>query len=496
MAEHVLEPGQTVDGFTLAERLHTGGMAILWRVTHPAHPEPLIMKVPRLRSIDDPAAIVGFEVEQMILPTLTGSHVPRFVAAGDFTEQPYIVMQHVEGDSLRPLLDAAPLPVEQIAPLMAKVALALHDLHLQHIVHLDIKPSNIMRTPQGDVVLVDFGLARSDFLPDLLAEQLRVPMGTGPYIAPEQVLGVRDDPRSDLFALGVMMYHLTTGERPFGFPKSVRGLRRRLWRDPVPPKGLRKDTPPWLQEIILRCLEVRPDRRYASAAQLAQDLQQPQAVALTERATRTRADSRLTVLRRWLSAQNPSNLVSQSRAVSRQLAAAPIVMAAVDLSQEWEGLADALRAVTRQIIAIAPEARLSCVTVLKTHRIATDSHLDEAGRNVHVQKLVALKHWARPLFAGTRASVAEERVTCHVLEAPDPAAALLDYAQTNKVDHIVIGSRGAGSMRRYLGSVSAAVAAQAPCSVTIVRIPDDGRPLLSERVSALQPDEAAPSAAT
>ncbi|KPF67173.1 serine/threonine protein kinase [beta proteobacterium AAP99] len=486
MADQPLEPGQVVDGFTLHERLHTGGMAVLWRVTHPAQPGPLIMKVPRLKTIDDPAAIIGFEVEQMILPTLSGSHVPKFIADGDFTAQPYIVMQHIEGDSLRPLLDSAPHTADRIAPLMAKVALALHDLHQQHVVHLDIKPSNIMLTPEGEVVLVDFGLARSDFLPDLLAEQLRVPMGTGPYIAPEQVMRVRNDPRSDLFALGVMMYHLATGKRPFGFPKSVRGLRKRLWRDPVPPKAIRKDIPPWLQEIILRCLEVRPDRRYASAAQLAQDLQNPQTVALTERAARAHADSSLVVLRRWLRAQNLASLVSQSQAVSRQLAAAPIVMAAVDLSHEWEDLAEALRAVTRQVIAIAPEARLSCVTVLKTHRIATDSHLDEEGRNVHVQKLVALKHWARPLFSGDRPSVSEERVTCHVLEGPDPAAALLDYAQTNKVDHIVIGSRGAGSIRRYLGSVSAAVAAQAPCSVTIVRIPEDGRPLLSERVATLQ----------
>uniref|UniRef100_UPI003F684081 protein kinase domain-containing protein n=3 Tax=Pseudomonadota TaxID=1224 RepID=UPI003F684081 len=76
-------------------------------------------------------------------------------------------------------------------------------------------------------------------------------MGTGPYMSPEQVQFVRNDPRSDLFALGVMLYHLATGERPFGQPSSVRGLRRRLYVDPVPPRAIRPELPPWLQEIIL-----------------------------------------------------------------------------------------------------------------------------------------------------------------------------------------------------------------------------------------------------
>src|SRR5207237_7821580 len=114
----------------------------------------------------------------------------------------------------RPRLDQAPLPVPEIADIGAKVAAALHDLHRQHVVHLDVKPSNIMFRPSGEAVLIDFGLSRHDRLPDLLEEEFELPMGTAPYMSPEQVQFIRNDPRSDLFALGVMLYHLTTGERP------------------------------------------------------------------------------------------------------------------------------------------------------------------------------------------------------------------------------------------------------------------------------------------
>jgi len=246
-----LHEGMVIDGFLLKQKLHTGGMATLWDVVRAdGQPRPgdgdgpLIMKIPRIKGGEDPATIVGFEVEQMVMPVLKGPHVPRFVAKGDFIRQPYIVMEHIPGVSLRPRLDEAPLPPSEVAHIGAQVAVALHALHKQHVVHLDIKPSNILFRPDGTVVLVDFGLSRHDQLPDLLEEEFCLPMGTGPYISPEQVQFVRNDPRSDLFALGVMLYHLSTGERPFGQPNTVSGLRKRLYTDPVPPRTIRPDLPP------------------------------------------------------------------------------------------------------------------------------------------------------------------------------------------------------------------------------------------------------------
>ena len=455
------EPGQVIGGFRLDEHLHQGGMATLWRVTHPDHSLRLIMKIPLLGWGEEAGNIVSFEAEQMILPRLSGPHVPRFIAA-DFSEQPYLVMELIQGSSLKPHLERLPLPVAEVAALGARVATALHAVHRQQVNHLDLKPSNVMIRPSGEAVLIDFGLSRHDQLPDLLAEATLLPVGTAPYIAPEQVLGIRTDPRSDLFALGVMLYFFTTGERPFGIPSSRRKLRARLYRDPRPPASLRPDCPPWLQEVILRCLEVDPAERYQSGAQLAFALQNPEQVHLTGRASRARRDPLRMVMRRW--AGGRQTRAAPPPTISAQLARAPIILAAVDLTPEMEDLAEALRITVRRILDIEPGARLACVNVLKTSRLSVDILEDSQGRNLHVQRLVELRAWARPL------GLTADRVSFHVIEAPDPAAALLEYVGRNDVDHVVIGARGSSPVRRYLGSVSSQVVAEAPCSVTVVRV--------------------------
>ena len=470
-----LQPGQVIDGFLLEVRSHQGGMAALWRVTKVGSndPLPLIMKVPRIMGGDDPTTIVGFEVEQMILPALSGVHVPRFIAKGDFTQQPYIVMERVAGDSLKPRFDAAPLAIDEVVLIGAKVATALHDLHRQHVIHLDVKPSNIMFRPDdgsagaGAAVLIDFGLSRHDHLPDLLEEEFELPMGTGPYMSPEQVLFVRNDPRSDLFALGVMLYHLTTGERPFGAPTSVRGLRTRLYRDPVPPRALRPDCPPWLQELILSCLEVQPGQRPQSGAQLAFDLQHADQVVLTERAERSARRGGMQAARRWFAAMGAEPAADASAVA--QTARSQILMAAVDVSGADATLLTNVRSTVLRLLHTEPGTRLACVAVMKTNRIGMDDLRDADGSSKHVNLLVQLKHWARPVLQALAPGEPDGRVTFHVLEAPDPAGAIIEFGRKNHVDHIVMGARGSGGLRRHLGSVSAKVSAEADCTVTVVR---------------------------
>jgi nucleotide-binding universal stress UspA family protein len=478
MAAHDLTEGQVIDGFRLDRALDPGGMANFWRVSRAGPADgagggaefPMVMKVPLLRRGEDPITIVGFEVEQMILARLSGAHVPRFIAAGDF-EQPYIVMEFVAGRSLKTLLDETPLPSEEVAAIGAKTAYALHDVHRQRVIHLDLKPSNVILRDDA-AVLIDFGLSRHDQLPDLIAEEFEGAVGTGPYIAPEQVLGDRGDPRSDIFSLGVILYFLATGERPFGEPQREAEWRRRLWRDPQPPRWWNKKVPPWLQEIILRCLEIDPADRYATAAQLAFDLQHPAEVALTRRAARQSRDGIGMVAMRWCRARNARPV--RRKSIAGQLSRAPIIMAAIDLAPEAERLADALATTVGRLLATEPEARVTCVNVLKTARLALDPLEDAEGRNPHLQRLVELKHWAR------RLAVAGDRITYHVLESTDPAAAVIEYASNIQVDHIVIGARGSSTLRRYLGSVSAQVVAEAPCTVTVVRSPHrNGQPAVA-----------------
>ena len=408
----------------------------------------------------------------MILPRLTGPHVPPCFGTGDFAHQAYAVIERIPGTTLYKRLPDLPLPYDEARLLVAKIAAALADLHRQNVIHHDIKPSSIMFRESGEAVLIDYGLSHHNHLPDLLQEEFRLPYGTAPYMAPERLLGVRDDPRSDLFSLGVLLYFFTTGERPFGEGETLRAMRRRLWRDPHPPRQLRADYPPWLQEVVLRCLEIEPVWRYPTASQLAFDLAHPDQVKLTARSERLKRDplehglaaplqprAHAAARRSPTSPRNsPRARSSRSRSTRRKARAA---------------LNEALRVTTERILATLPSARLACINVLKLGRITIDRTLDEQGNNKHIDRLVALRHWATPL------KLDESRLTVHVLEAVDPAAAILEFAEVNHVDHLIIGARQNSFRRALLGSVSAKVAAEAACTVTVVRPP---------RMAAAKPD--------
>ena len=457
-----LAPGDVIGGFRLEEELHQGALGVLWKVSRADIPGPLVMKLPLLRPGENPLSIVGYEAEQMILPQLSGPHVPRFIAAGDF-DGPYIVMELIAGRALEDPPADLPLPVEEVANLGARIADALEDLHGQRVVHLDLKPSNIMiREDSGDAVLLDFGLSRHLDLPDLPAEEFKGPIGSGVYISPEQVLGTRHDPRSDLFSLGVLLYFFATGERPFGDPDTASQWRKRLTIAPVPPRRRQPDLPPWLQEIILHCLEVDPRDRYQSAAHLAFDLRHPELVALTSRAQRTGGGGLLAALARWIrQARARVALVPEP---PQPRPAASIIMAAVDLDAEHQALSAALMRTVERFATTEPSARIACVNVLRLGLVAPDRLEDSEGRNLHLLRLAELKHCAAPL------SRLSNRITYHVIEALDPAAAVIEFASRNNVRHLVMGARAPSAFRRYLGSVSAKVVAEAPCSVTVVRL--------------------------
>src|SRR3954462_2596374 len=463
MPKPLVKSGAEIDGYTIGECVHAGGMATLWTVTRPGLDMPLLMKIPRVSEGEDPAAIVSFEMEMMILPRLAGPHVPSCFGTGDFAHQAYVVIERISGTTLYKRLPDLPLPYDEARQLVARIATGLADLHRQNVIHHDIKPSSIMFRESGEAVLIDYGLSHHNHLPDLLQEEFRLPYGTAPYMAPERLLGVRDDPRSDLFSLGVLLYFFTTGERPFGETETLRGMRRRLWRDPHPPRRLRPDYPPWLQEILLRCLEIEPAWRYPTAAQLTFELAYPEQVKLTARSERLQRDPITTVWRRRFN----RGLVQpeQKSDVAVQIASSPIVAVAIDTSEGGEELSSALRVTAQRILATLPSARLACVNVLKLGRITIDRTLDEEGNNKHIDRMVALKHWATPL------KLEASRLTVHVLEAVDPAASIVEFAEVNQVDHIIIGARRDSVLRSQIGSVSAKVAAEAACTVTVVRSP-------------------------
>ena len=457
-------PGSVLDGFVIGRRVHKGGMAVLFEVTHPDHAIGMLMKVPIVSNDGDPAAIVSFEMEQMILPRLSGPHAPRFIAAGDFTKQPYLVFERIKGETLYTRLPQLPLQAAEVGAIGVKIATALSALHAQQVIHLDIKPSNIIaREPSGEAVLIDYGLSHHDQLPDLMAEEFRLPYGTAPYMAPEQVFGFRTDPRSDLFALGVLMYFFATGKRPFGDPQTLKGLKRRVWRDPFPPRQLKPDLPPWLQEIILRCLAPDPDVRHPTAAQLAFDLSHADQVALTPRAAKLRRDGWSETLKRRFHPDSYRPVLQREKRIAASLATAPIIAVAIDLGDSQPDMLEALRVTVERIVQTVPHCRLACLNVMRLNLIALDEKLDAGGNSIHVQRIAQLKSWARGI------DLPAGRVTFHVLEAIDAGAAILGYLAANRVDHIVLGARTHSLLRNILGSVASEIVQKAPCTVTVVR---------------------------
>jgi serine/threonine protein kinase len=437
-------------------------MAVIYAVTGREDPGfPMAMKIPRLGGGEPGESVLGYEVERMVLAGLSGPHVPRFVAAGDIAERPYIVMEWVEGRSLSEWVGGGPVPADEVARLGTALANALHALHLQEAIHLDVKPSNVIIRPSGEAVLVDLGLAHHAHYPDLLAEEFRRPVGSAPYVSPEQVLGVRNEPRSDVFALGVVLYELATGRLPHGAPTTIRGLRRRLSRDPVPPRRLVPAVPEWLQEVILGCLEPTVGRRYATAAQVAFDLSHPDQVAITDRGRRLRRAGWVVRFRRWFRAAGYEE-VPFARP-SAHLSGAPIILAAVATAHTNEVRNEALRATVRRLLATEENSRLACVTVIRPAPEFAGLPAEESATGQRIQQLVLLRHWAESL------RLADQRISFHVLESEVPAVAILEYARVNQVDHIVIGGQPPGAPLKGIISVAARVAVEATCTVTVVR---------------------------
>ncbi len=460
-----LETGVELDGFCIASRLYSGGMAVVYRVAHQDFPQPLVMKVPRLGHGEPAATIVGFEVEQMVLQALDGGPVPKLFAVGDLARNPYLVMEFIEGATLLAALEQAPLPLAEVCRLGTASALAVQALHQRDAIHLDLTPSNIMLRPDGRAVLIDLGLAHHAHLPDLLAEEFRRPLGSAPYMSPEQVLGIRDDARSDIFALGVILYQLATGQLPFGSPSSPAGLRKRLTHHPVPPRARMPDLPPALQEVIYRCLEVAADKRYSSAGQLAFDLQHLDKVELGRRAHWRHRPGLLRRLRDGL-----RGLGYEPRAAATPAArsdSAPIIMVAVALAHTNELQQQAIRKIVARLAQAMPAARIACVSVGRPAPAFGTSDEATSAPRAHLQQLLQLRAWASPI------ALPGARTSFHVLEGSDPAATLLEYARANAVDHIVMGAAPANLIgRNLMPAVATRVVAEAPCSVTLVRTQD------------------------
>ena len=460
----VPRPGATLGRYRVGRLLHEGGMAKLYAVQalRPGSgqaKQPLILKVPKLGPDHPASSPVAFENELRILERLRGPQVPKLVAAGDLLRQPYLLLERIEGNALAQAVARAPVDLDTLRDLGIRLSRAVQALHRQNVIHLDLNPNNVRSRADGTMVLIDFGLAHHAALPDLHDAAFGEEEGTTGYIAPEQLHHVRTDSRSDIYAIGAILYQLATGHYPFGRPNLL-SLKRRLVAPPLPPRFHRHDLPPWLQEIILRSLETRPEDRYATAKRVAHLLAHPEAVPDTRRAHRRKPPGLVPRARAWARSIFQKFDDGEVQRPHERLATSPHVLVALDLARCSEPHKEALRRAVRRMSVSEPKSYFTCLSVLPTRDKERARQRSQTAPDIACQML--MRNWAQSLH------LPEARIVFQVLPG-EPVATLLGYARRHLVDHIIIGARGNSALRQHLGSVSAAVAAQVECTVTVVR---------------------------
>ena len=270
--------GRRVSHFLVQEALGVGGMGVVYRAEDSQLGRPVALKflLPRLSL--DAAAKARFLVEARAAGALDHANLCTIHEIGESAEgQLFLTMPLYPGETLRARLRReGPMRVADALAVARQIAQGLSAVHGAGVVHRDLKPGNVMLLPDGGVKLLDFGLATIREL-NVIGSDLR--LGTLPYMAPEQVRDAGEvDGRGDLWALGVVLYEMLTGQLPFGGEHELTTVARILREDPVPPSRLRQELPAAAGKIVMTLLQKEPAKRYPSADALLQDLAGPPAV--------------------------------------------------------------------------------------------------------------------------------------------------------------------------------------------------------------------------
>ena len=279
-----LHPGDQLDYYRIEGLVARSGMASIFRATDTRDGRQVAIKIPHPEMEADATLFDRFKREQDIGQKLDHPGVMK-VFDDEKRSRIYMVMEWVNGKLLREMLAGGrKLPVDQSVRIAERICNALAYVHSQGVVHRDMKPENIMVDENDTIKLIDFGIAGQEGSRRLTFAKLANVMGTPDYISPEQVKGKRGDGRSDIYAMGVMLYEMLTGKVPFEGPNAFATMNERLLNNPIPPREHDPSISPELQEIIYRAMEREPRNRYPTAREFENDLQHQDKVGVAERA--------------------------------------------------------------------------------------------------------------------------------------------------------------------------------------------------------------------
>jgi non-specific serine/threonine protein kinase len=284
-----LARGTRFGPYEILDLIGAGGMGEVYKARDTRLDRTVAIKVLLPGVSADPSSRARFEREAKTIARLAHPHICTLHDVGEEAGSMFLVMAHLEGTTLARLIDNGPLPIEQALKIGAEIADAVDAAHQHGVVHRDLKPTNVIITSNGDAVVLDFGVAKRVSYPQPTSEdptleptRSSVVMGTVSYMAPEQALGKPTDFRSDIFSLGVVLYEMVAGRRPFSGSTSYEIIDAIIHRVPTTVVALNPAVPLAVERVITRCLEKAPEDRFQAAAEVAGALRNPVASALPD----------------------------------------------------------------------------------------------------------------------------------------------------------------------------------------------------------------------
>ena len=276
--------GENLDQYKLTEVIARSGMASIFKAIDQIDGKTVAIKVPYMQFESDVVFYGRFQREEEVGRRLNHPGIVKVLTPRKKSRM-YIAMEYIEGESLRSIMRTeGGLPAEQALGLARQLAETLVYMHSEGVVHRDLKPENVLVTADGQTKVMDFGIALDESARRLTWSGLSSTIGTPDYMAPEQVSGRRGDVRTDIYSLGTILYEMLTGHLPYSGPNVYNVMRSKTAEDPQPPTAFKPDLDPRLEEIVLHAIERNPRDRYASAAQMLEDLRDPSHVVPQNRA--------------------------------------------------------------------------------------------------------------------------------------------------------------------------------------------------------------------